>query len=382
MPPPRGAQGQGQGSADNSLTPFWIMLTVAGVGYGIWYKAHAAIVAAIFHLQLFQIDIISLFITVPVLESWANYMRNTPAGAVDWKHLVGACYAVGHYLRYPFGAILLGMAAWVYMKNVGLKFRRTYSMASLREQEQNNWPQIMPVITKNLVSENVQIGPWAMAMTPMEFAKQFNLLKKDEFAQRGPSNMSTPLTATVKKGEARRIFTLQLGPYWNDFDALPPQTKALAAVFIAKINRDRDGATKLLKVLSQSAAKGRLDVSMVPALLNKHRNTELVQQIVQKHAYIMTVMAALLHAARQDGVLASADFLWLKPIDRRLWYVLNNVGRQTAFVEVSGVFAHWQVERSLDQKCLMPMVEEAVKALELAIKEVKMSPKDWEGLSS
>jgi intracellular multiplication protein IcmP len=297
-------------------------------------------------------------------------------------HLVGACYAVGHYLRYPFGVLLLGMAGRVYMKNVGLKFRRTYSMVTLREQEQNNWPQIMPVISKNLISENVQLGPWAMAMTPMEFAKQFNLLKRDEFAQHGFSNLSTPLTATVKKGEARRVFTLQLGPYWNDFDALPVQTKALAAIFIAKINRDRDGATKLLKALNLSAAKGRLDVSTVPALLNKHRNTELVQEIVQKHAYVMTVMAALLQAARQDGVLASSDFLWLKPIDRRLWYVLNNVGRQTAFVEVSGVFAHWQVERALDKKCLMPMVEEAVKALDLAIKEVKMSPKDWGGLSS
>ncbi len=382
MPPPRGAQGQGQGNADNSLTPFWIMLTVAGVGYGIWYKAHALIVAMIFQLQLLQIKLISIFVSIPVLHSWANYMQTVPAESVDWNHLVGVCYAVGHYLRYPFGAILVGMAAWVYMGNVGIKFRRTYSMKTLREQEQANWPQIMPVITKNLTAEDVQLGPWAMSLTPMEFAKQFNLLKRDEFAQRGISHLSTPLTATVKKGEARRIFTLQLGPYWSGFDALPPQTKALAAVFIAKINRDRDGAVKLLKALSLSAAKGRLDVSLVPGLLNKHKNTELVQEITQKHAYVMTMMAALLSAARQDGVLASADFLWLKPIDRRLWYVLNNVGRQTAFVEVSGVMAHWHVEKALEQKCLMPMIEEAVKALELAIKEVKMSPKDWRELSS
>jgi intracellular multiplication protein IcmP len=382
MPPPKGAQGQGQGGGDNSLMPFWVMLTTAGAGYGIWYKAHALIVAAVFHLQLFQIDIISVFFSVPVLDSWANYMRTVPADKVDWNHLVGACYAVGHYMRYPFGALLLGMAAWVYTKNVGLKFRRTYSMKTLRDQEQNNWPQIMPVISRDLTSEDVRLGPWAMSMTPMEFAKQFNLLKRDEFAPRGFSHLAAPLTATVKKGEARRIFTLQLGPYWNGFESLPPQTKALAAIFLAKINRDRDGAAKLLKILSESAAKGHLDVTTVPALLNKHMNSELVQEIVQKHAYVMTVMAALLVGARQDGVLASADFLWLKPIDRRLWYVLNTVGRQTAFVEVGGVIAHWQVEKALNQKCLMPMVEEAVKALELAIKEVKMSPKDWGALSS
>ncbi len=379
MPPKGGAQ-QGQGGGDNSLTPFWIMLTVAAAGYGIWYKFHVAIVSIIFQLKLAEIDLISLFISVPVLNSWVAYIHNMPPGSVDWDHLVGLCYAVGHYMRYPFGAVLIVMCVWVYTKDIGLRFRRTHSMKTLRAQEQRNWPQIMPITEKNLAAEDVRLGPWAMALSPLEFAKQYNLLKKDEFAQRGASHMSDPLTATIKKGESRRIFTLQLGPYWNGFDALPPHTKALAAIFIAKINRDRDGAAKLLKILSQSSIKGKLDVTMVPSLLSKHRNTELVQDIVQKHAYVTTAMAALLQGARQDGVLASADFLWLKPIDRRLWYVLNNVGRQTAFVETAGIFAHWAVERSLGQKCLMPMIEEAVKALELAIKEVKLSPKDWGGL--
>lgn len=374
-------QSQGQGGGDNSLTPFWILLSILGGGFLIWYKAHTYIVLVIFQIKILEIEIITSFFSVPVLKSWELYIRNVPAETVDWAHVKVLCNAVGHYLRYPFGAVLMGMAVWVYTKSTALKFRRTHSMKTLREQEQMNWPQIMPITSKDLIAEDVRLGPWAMALTPMEFAKQYNLLKKDEFAQRVVSNMEVPLTGTVKKGEARRIFTLQLGAYWNGFDALNPHTKALAAIFIAKINRDRDGAMKLLKILSESAAKGKLDTTLVPALLNKHRNTELVQEIVQKHAYVMTVMASLLVGARDDGVLASADFLWLKPVDRRLWYVLNTIGRQTAFVEVGGIFAHWQVENALGKKCLMPMVEEAVKALEGAIKEVKLSPKEWGALA-
>lgn len=368
--------GQG-GGGDNSLLPFWIILGVLGGGWLIWYNAHVYIVMLAFKIKSLEISLITTFFPIPVLNAWLGYIQHVPVETVDWPHLKKLCDAVGHYIRYPFGLILLGMATWVYTHDVSMKFRRTHSMKTLREQEQLNWPQIMPIISKNLTAEDVKLGPWAMALTPMEFSKQHNLLKKDEFAPRVASNMEVPLTATIKKGEARRILTLQLGPYWAGFDALNPYTKALAAIFIAKLNRDRDGAVKLLKILNQSSVKGQLDLTLVPSLLNKHRNSELVRDIIPKHAYVTTMMASLLEAAREDGVLATADFLWLKPVDRRLWYILNNIGRQTAFVEVAGVFAHWQVEKSLGRKCLMPMVEEAVKALEAAIKDVKLTPKEW-----
>jgi intracellular multiplication protein IcmP len=91
---------------------------------------------------------------------------------------------------------------------------------------------------------------------------------------------------------------------------------------------------------------------------------------VQSHAYVLTVMAAMLVGARDDGVQSSADFLWLKPVDRKLWYMLNTVGRQTPFAEVAGVYAHWLAEKEAGKRMLVPMVEEATKALEIALKEV------------
>lgn len=82
----------------------------------------------------------------------------------------------------------------------------------------------------------------------------------------------------------------------------------------------------------------------------------------------------MLHGARADGVQASSDFLWLKPIDRRMWYVLNTVGRQTPFVEAAGVFAHWRAEKEMGKRIVVPMVEEATNALELALKEIVYKP--------
>ncbi len=118
------------------------------------------------------------------------------------------------------------------------------------------------------------------------------------------------------------------------------------------------------------SSKSTLNFKGVDELLKKHYNTKAVQKIVQGHAYVLTVMAAMLKGARDDGVQASADFLWLKPMDRRLWYTLNTVGRQTPFIEVAGIFAHWRAEQEAQKRLVVPMVEEATNAVQLALKEV------------
>jgi intracellular multiplication protein IcmP len=160
---------------------------------------------------------------------------------------------------------------------------------------------------------------------------------------------------------------------------LPAQ--ALAAVFMARMNRDRKAASMILESLDKSTVTGKPDYTVAAETLKKYKDTELVQEIVAKHAYVLTVLASLLQASRQDGVVPSAEFLWLKPIDRRLWYMLNCVGRQTPYAEVSGAFAHWRAELAMKRRSLVPMIDEAIRALELAVKEVKLSPKELQGLT-
>lgn len=82
----------------------------------------------------------------------------------------------------------------------------------------------------------------------------------------------------------------------------------------------------------------------------------------------------MLEAARTDGVLATAEFIWLKAVDRRLWYMLNSVGRKTAFPEVAGPFAHWKIEKRLRRPLKVPMVDTAVDAMEEAISEIIYKP--------
>ncbi|EKE24676.1 MAG: IcmP [uncultured bacterium] len=161
---------------------------------------------------------------------------------------------------------------------------------------------------------------------------------------------------------------------WQGTQYLQPHIKGLFAAFAARLNADSVSAAKLIKQFNLSCRLKNIDMRHVDEILKKYENTKLVQRITQKHAYVYTVMASMLEGAREDGVQASADFLWLKPVDRRLWYVLNNVGRQTAFVEIAGAFAHWKAEKEAGIKLLTPMVEEATKALEIVLKEIVYKP--------
>lgn len=372
-------QAQQQQGGDNSMGPVWIMVLLVLTAYVIWEFAHQYIVSFVFFLNIAQAHLLNFFIDSSTLKQDINLMQTIDPATVEWRQMIALSKNVGNYMRYPVLVILACLAVLLYRSNITLKFRKTYNMGSLRKQEQYNWPAIMPVIKEDLVDSDINKGPWAMALSPMEFAKKYNLLKKEDILLDNPRS-GQDMTAGLRRGDAKRVFTLQLGPYWDGFERCPPHVKALAAVFLARMNRDRDSAQMILESIDKSYTQGKINYSIAASVLRKYQNSESAQRVASQHAYLLTVMASLLEEARDDGVVPTAEFLWLKPVDRRLWYMLNCVGRQTPYSEVGGVFAHWKAEREIGRRCLVPMIDEAIKALEIAIKEVKLSPKELQEL--
>lgn len=372
---------QQSGGADNSMGPIWTTVGILVVCVLIWYLEHERIVAMAFFLTNIQAKAIHFFIRNADLASDIYIMDTIDPGAVTLDQLSFLMRDVGEYIRYPVILILITLGIVLYQSDITTKYRRAHSMSSLRTQEQQNWPSIMPVVKQDLVATDINTGPWAMALTPMEFARKYNLLKKNDVLL---DNLlpGEEMTASIRRGDVKRVFTLQLGPVWNGFSHCPPHARALAAVFMARMNRDKPAAFKLLASLDRSVSQGKPDYSVATPVLEKYQNSENVKNIVNRHAYLLTVMASLLLGSRDDGVMPSADFLWLKTVDRRLWYLLNCVGRQTPYVEVGGPFAHWIAERASGRRSLTPMIDEAIKALELSIKEIKLSPKELEELKS
>ncbi|HAT2067720.1 TPA: type IVB secretion system coupling complex protein DotM/IcmP [Legionella pneumophila] len=373
------AQQQQQSGSDNSMAPVWIVILLFITAYFIWALAHQYIVSFVFTINIWQARLVNLFLNNQLLANQIYLMQTLDPNTVNWDQMVTVMRAVGDYMRYPVICILVVLAFVLYNSNVTLKYRKTYDMKSLRAQEQFNWPAIMPIIKEDLVSQDINKGPWAMALTPMEFARKYNLLRKDDALLDNPVP-GQEMTAGIRRGDAKRVFTMQLGPYWDGFERCSPQAYALSAVFMARMNRDRDAANNILKVLDKTFVDGKPDFSVARPVMKKYQNSELVQEVVAKHAYVLTVIASLLEAAREDGVVPSSEFLWLKPVDRRLWYMLNCVGRQTPYSEVAGPFAHWKAEKEMGRRSLVPMIDEAIRALEIAVKEVKLTPRQMEEL--
>jgi intracellular multiplication protein IcmP len=369
------AQSGQQQNSDDALAPIWITAFLIITGSVIWYYQHEAIVRFMFNLNLLQAKAVNLIWPGHPLSSLITTLENSDLTTVGWSELVELTTLVGTYTRYFYMAIIVVLAFFLYQKDLSTKFCKVYSMKTLRAQEQENWPSIAPVIKEDLWKTDIGQGPWAMALNPMEFSRKYNLLKKNDLLMEA-SMPGQEMTAALRKADAKRIFTMQLGPIWKDFNACQPHVIALAAIFMARLCRDRESANQISKQLSISFAKGKTDYSSAYPVLEKHKNSFLVQEIVQKHAYVYTVMASLLEAARDDGVVPSSEFLWLKPVDRRLWYTLNCVGRQTPFVEVGGIFAHWKAEKKMNRASLTPMIDEAIKALDIALKEVKLTDKE------
>lgn len=373
MPPPSQSQ-QGQ-QPDNAYTPVWITVLLFVVGFSIWYAFHEYIVAIIFKVKLFEAQIVSLF--TPALHSVIAKLQATSPAEVSFSELWSMSSAVGYYTRFPLLVILVILSAILYANDITKRYRKTYSMNELLQLEYVNWPNVAPVLKLKLTTQDLDEGPWAVAASPRAFAEKYHLIKRDVIEQKPTVRRERGfVSATINRGETKRIFTMQLGDYWTNPDALPPHTKALFAMFAAKINHDRNTVNAMLAQLSNSTASGSLDYSGINELLAKHKDSEEVVKIYQRHAYILTVMASMVQKARDDGVLPTAQFLWLKPIDRRLWYMLNSVGRQTPFAEVGGPFAHWLAEKELKKRCIVPMVDEAVNALEAAIKEIKFKEEE------
>lgn len=373
-------QQQGSGGGDNSLAPIWITVILMISLYFIWLKGHQYIVSFIFSINLVQAKAVLLFYRNEALENAVYLMQTINPSSVTWDQLMEMSGAVGNIIRYPIIVFLLILAVILYRSNLKMKYRTVHSMKSLRAQEQHNWTAIMPIVKEDLTNTDVNKGPWAMALTPLEFSRKYHLLRKEDKIL-DASSPGLEMTAGIRKGDAKRVFTLQLGPYWDGFDRCPAHVAALAAIFMARMNRDRASAAKILKEIDRSFAEGKPDYSSAKSVLAKFKNTENVQEIVNKHAYMLTVLASLLESARLDGVVPCSEYLWLKPVDRRLWYMLNCVGRQTPYSEVGGPFAHWKAEKALGRRSLMPMVEESIKALEIAVKEIKLSPKEIKELT-
>ncbi|MBN9287051.1 MAG: hypothetical protein BGO43_11750 [Gammaproteobacteria bacterium 39-13] len=376
-----GQGGGGQGEDKDSYALLWMLGAIFVIGGVIWHFYKNQLITGFIALKKYEAIAISFFVDNENVHRALQglSMANPDNITLDYAGVISTF--IGQYMMYPICLMLLLMGIVMFKGHATMRFTKAYNMDTLVQQEKENYPQIAPVADLSLIEEDINKGPWAMSQNPMQFARSQKLLRVELVADQKASWRAEGVAkATLVRERAMQAFASQLGTLWSGVNNLPPHTKALYAAFLARTEHDTDTCRGYLAKLARSAAKGTIDYSDTEEILKKYGKSKAAQKCQQKHAYVLTVMASMLTLARVDGVLASADFLWIKPVDRRLWYVLSGVGRQVAVPEVAGVHAHWLAEREMGRALTVPMVEEAVNALELALAAMVYIPDEDEQL--
>jgi hypothetical protein len=104
--------------------------------------------------------------------------------------------------------------------------------------------------------------------------------------------------------------------------------------------------------------------SLAPHLEPGGKVLECFGTMRSRHGMRESLLIAMLLAARKRrGVLASAEFLWLKGVDRGLWYALANAGRGTFLVEGLAAMDHYHHELVDGAPSRHPRIDNAVASL-------------------
>lgn len=310
----------------------------------------------------------------------------------DWPVIEKVLYYTGTWVRWPFAIILLILGAIsIFMGRTG-KLVRKFNMASLLANNAETFPCLRPIVGRGkelLDPESYDKGLWMVARTPLQFAIDNKLLLDARgkcFAMKDALKNGIAVAdskafgkAILDEGKALAVFTKQLGKKWKGFGKLTSCRKALAAAFISYANGDKKGAVAILDEVSTSYHE-KDNVASCPVLETEdfvkriseawetHMEDVLKEQIMARHtSFELSWFMALLYRARQKGVLASSQFLWLRPLDRPLWYALNQCGGRAAWAEAFAPWAHYTAEEKAGHSFTEPQVSGGVKSLKEAL---------------
>lgn len=286
---------------------------------------------------------------------------------------------------------------------VRFKFRRHFKdVYDLIEVQAKFFPASAIVKGKNILAMHPYVGPWATYALPLDFALDHQMLwvsrqqvTEDTVVNEATMAPAPPLAPDQKLQpfpvkrklmpsyryvcfhveRANGTFTQQLGPLWAGAKALPPLERALFAVFCTQAAGKQGEAWKMIEQLAFSFKEGPRDKSGkltsphyantkgTDELLAKYAALPAIKEIEALHAHAINVMTAALALARKKGRLMHSNFLWLKPVNRTLWYALCGQGGQSAYWEAAGPWAHAQVEQLMGKRITTPMVAGAIEAM-------------------
>jgi|GEM_PF-2592875 len=341
----------------------FVAMFLFGIGYGLWMYARPVFTLP----SLFLADIFSslmlFMLDDAALSGLKRFTQQADPRHVTWPQFVLLWTVLGDYIKWALGVFVLWLGFKGYRLHKSGVYQTIYSLESFIAFQSQIWSSLKSVSGKGPEISKAKPGEaWGSALSPDEWADLHHLTTTGAF--------------DVKK--ATKAFARQLAHPWLGPAALPLSLRLLCVIFLLLIAKEKDQAKSLLHVLSQMAdTSGDVDKALAEksqrrewesyakAVLDHPRwGKPVLRRVMAEHAFVETVFLSLLSQARTaSGVLPTAEFLWLKPSHRGLYYALNALGRRSFQVEAAGVMAHYESECQNSRFLPIPETQRAAHAL-------------------
>lgn len=348
---------------ENLSDYLYMFAAIALLAVLFWFGAREFLVNALMHSRNMALYVVGFFNSdAEVMRQQLAVVKDTiPAKQMEYDYFKSLASTTGYYARWFWVVPVFGVIIYNLFKgNKMSAYRRKLTPETLAKAEMKIWPEITPVVGLNLTKGDITKGPWAVAKNEREFVETAALLKEG---------------GELDKAKTRAIYVRQLGRRWRGPQALPIYARAIYAICSLYICGDRKEALSRARSIAAEHGPGEsgsiknVDFSWVDETIANYKGNEILERIHARHAYERTVLATMLQVSRADGVLAASLFVWLRPVDRVLWYVLDGVGRYTFFAECAGVLCHWLFEKTIGEMSIVPIVDVSIAALEEALAE-------------
>ncbi len=269
-------------------------------------------------------------------------------------------------LKIPFTILYALGALWCMFLGPGNQFRTKMGLEGLIDRQS----EIFPVTTPFAAFDPSKQPPRPPGSpVPAELPSFAEALGPEEWL--AYNSVPAP-DGKIDQTAAARSFQKQLGRRWKGANAIEPYKQILLACFCLKAARKRVEADTMLGRLAICwSHKGGLNLGKDKKLLKEARailrNKDISAKTLTKvnqHAFEATAILRALATAREEGgVMAPAQFVWLRGHDRQLWYPLNNLGRQSFHMEALGAMSHYKAEKLTQRPIPVPKMEGAVETI-------------------
>jgi intracellular multiplication protein IcmP len=366
--------------SNDDTAGFNLIVIIVGIcagAYLLWTNYHAEISAAVMMIMHREIVFIDYFTDRYTLAD-RQMVASNPRG-VTLSDLYGILHAVGMFFRVPATALIALLAIVCAVRAAPSRYRRAFDLEGLIREQARSFPVMAAFVGRDLGLVPAPPGrprPADYALTPREWAACF---------ARGRDGRFDPTTAEA-------ALVAQLGPRWIGFAAAPPVARLLFVAFGLHLRARREETLQLLALAGGSLPRPERDepagpehslaiapavIAQADALFADRALFADATAVASKHAYTTTALMGLLNGARlRGGVLAPAQFAWLRLVDRPLWYALHSLGyasedfgrylHPNPRAEAAGARDHWAAERAAGGALVRPNVGRALQALSRA----------------